>query len=75
MREVFDQYKIAVRSVRLLTDRETNRPRGIAYVEFYDEASAQSVLRNMGKAEMGGRQLRIVPYEPGAVSDYLGTLC
>lgn len=66
MREFFESYKYSVRSVRLLTERDTNRPRGIGYIEFFDEATAQAVLRNMSKIQMGGRTLRIDQYDPGA---------
>ena len=44
--EVFSEYG-EVKSVRLPTDRETQRPKGFGYVEFSDTASAKKALETV----------------------------
>ena len=45
-------------TISIVTDRETGRSRGFAFVEFTDAESAQKGAALDGN-EMGGRQLRI----------------
>lgn len=47
-----------VQSVRLLNHYDTGNPRGIAYVDFVDEAGAAAATQWNGK-EMQGRNLRV----------------
>ena len=55
IRELFAQHG-EVHSVKLITDRETGRPRGFGFVEMDDEAAAISALN---ENEFGGRTLRV----------------
>ncbi len=48
----------AVSSVKLISDRETGRPRGFGFVEMEDGA-AQKAIQELNGKEMGGRTLRI----------------
>ncbi|CEG76259.1 Putative RNA recognition domain-containing protein [Rhizopus microsporus] len=48
-----------VASFRLLFDRETGRPKGYGFCEFYDAETAASAVRNLNDYEIGGRQLRV----------------
>jgi len=41
------------------TDRESGRPRGFAFVEFVDKASATAAIEKFDGYEMGGRNLRV----------------
>ena len=56
-------------SVRLLTDRETGKPRGFAFVEFSDAAQAEEAVRRLHQQVFKGRQLVVNearPREEGA---------
>uniref|UniRef100_A0A1I7TU83 RRM domain-containing protein n=1 Tax=Caenorhabditis tropicalis TaxID=1561998 RepID=A0A1I7TU83_9PELO len=48
-----------VTNVRIVCDRETGRPRGFAFVEFADEASANKAVEQLNGADFNGRQLRV----------------
>ncbi len=49
----------ALRSVKIITDRETGRSRGFAFVEFEDAASADAAQQALNGQQMGGRDLRV----------------
>ena len=48
-----------VRSVSVVTDRETGRSRGFAFVEMADAAGAQKALATLDGHELEGRSLRV----------------
>ena len=47
-----------VDSVRLMTDRDTGRPRGFGFVTM-DDADADAAIAELNGQDMGGRPLRI----------------
>lgn len=47
-----------VHSVKLVTDRETGRPRGFGFVEMEQDA-AQSAIDALNGKDIGGRPLRV----------------
>jgi RNA recognition motif-containing protein len=47
-----------VESVNVITDRETGRPRGFAFVEM-SRADASRAIQNLNGKDMGGRPLRV----------------
>jgi len=49
----------AVSSVRVITDRETGRSRGFAFVEMGDANAADEAIRALNGRDMGGRPLRV----------------
>lgn len=57
IRELFAQYG-EVNEVRLITDRETGRPRGFGFVRM-EPAEADAAIEALNGTEMGGRTLRI----------------
>lgn len=57
VRDVFAQYG-DVQSVKLISDRDTGRPRGFGFVGMADD-EADAAIAAMNGAEMGGRTLRV----------------
>ncbi len=58
LREVFERHG-TVGSVNVITDRETGRPRGFAFVEMGDASSAEAAMRALDGTDLGGRSLRV----------------
>lgn len=56
LRELFSQYG-EVEKVAVIMDRETNRPRGIAFVEMTDEDAAQKAIKELNETELDGRKI------------------
>ena len=54
-----------VLSVKIITDRETGRPRGFAFVEMGD-ADADAAIEGLADHDMGGRSLKINVARPRA---------
>jgi RNA recognition motif-containing protein len=55
--DLFGQHG-TVTSVKVITDRETGRPRGFAFVEM-DAEGAQAAMRALDGSQMGGRPMRV----------------
>jgi RNA recognition motif-containing protein len=62
VRELFGQYG-NVESVKLISDRETGRPRGFGFVEM-DSDGADSAIEALNGFELGGRSLRVNEAKP-----------
>jgi len=58
LKEVFGEIG-PVKSIRVVTDKDTGRPKGYAFCEFYDRATAESCVRNLNSVEVSGRSLRV----------------
>jgi len=43
----------------MITDRETGRPRGFAFVEMGNQANAQAAITALNGREVGGRALTV----------------
>ncbi|KAH7730082.1 Protein R06C1.4 [Aphelenchoides avenae] len=46
-------------NVRLVYDRESNRPKGFGFVEFADEQGMSNAVNQLNGADFQGRQLRV----------------
>jgi cold-inducible RNA-binding protein len=46
-----------VRQVKIVTDRDTGRPRGFAFVEMADDGQAQSAINELNGQSLGGRTI------------------
>ena len=59
IRTLFEQGGRQVREVKLITDRETGRPRGFAFVEMGTQDDADSAIRSLNGQPFGGRPLTV----------------
>lgn len=57
LRDAFSQNGRQVRSVRIAVDRETQKPRGFAFVEVGSEADADSAIKEWNGNPLNGRNL------------------
>ena len=57
LRSLFEQHG-SVESINVITDRETGRPRGFAFVEM-DASAADAAMQALDGRDMGGRSLRV----------------
>ena len=53
-----------VTSVNVITDRETGRPRGFAFVEMSTDAEAKSAIQALDGQDLGGRSLKVNEAKP-----------
>ena len=58
LKDVFGRHG-AVASVKVITDRDTGRPRGFAFVEMEDANAAQDAIRALDGTELGGRSIKV----------------
>lgn len=58
LRELFESHG-ELESVRVITDRETGRSRGFAFVEFQEQSAAEAAMSALDGRDMGGRPLRV----------------
>jgi RNA recognition motif-containing protein len=63
LRDVFAAYG-EVSTVSVITDRDTGRPRGFAFVEMSDHASSQAAIRGVNGTDLGGRTLNVNEAKP-----------
>ncbi len=58
LRDVFGRHG-GVESVAVITDRETGRPRGFAFVEMSEASEAEDAIRALDGSDLGGRSIRV----------------
>jgi RNA recognition motif-containing protein len=63
LRQAFAQYG-EVSAVNIITDRETGRPRGFAFVEMRNGAEAATAIKELNLAEIGGRSVTVNEARP-----------
>ena len=63
LRDVFSAYG-EVNSVSVITDRDTGRPRGFAFVEMSNHTEAQAAIKGLNGTEHGGRTLNVNEAKP-----------
>ena len=59
IRSLFEQNNRQVEDVKLITDRETGRPRGFGFVEMGNSEDADSAIQELNGYSMDGRQLNV----------------
>jgi RNA recognition motif-containing protein len=63
LRDMFAQAG-EVASVAIITDRDTNRPRGFAFVEMADDAGASKAIQTLNGKAMDGRTIVVSEARP-----------
>ena len=63
VRTLFEQYG-AVNSARIMTDRDTGRSRGFAFVEMENETEADQAISALNGHTMDGRALNVNEARP-----------
>jgi cold-inducible RNA-binding protein len=63
LQDQFSQYG-QVSSASLITDRETGRSRGFAFVELDSKEAAQTAIQGLNGKELGGRALTVNEAKP-----------
>ena len=58
LRELFGRHG-TVDSVNVITDRETGRPRGFAFVEMEEASAAADAIRALDGSDLGGRSIKV----------------
>jgi RNA recognition motif-containing protein len=59
IRELFGQNNRTVTEVKLITDRDTGRPRGFGFVEMGSTEDAQGAIDELNGQQFGGRPLTV----------------
>jgi RNA recognition motif-containing protein len=59
VRSLFEQDERKVEEVKLITDRDTGRPRGFGFVEMASSEDADKAIRDLNGHTMDGRQLNV----------------
>jgi RNA recognition motif-containing protein len=59
VKSLFEQNERQVEEVKLITDRDTGRPRGFGFVEMSNSEQADNAIRELNGYEMEGRQLNV----------------
>lgn len=58
LKEIFSEAGSVI-NFRLVTDRETGKPKGYGFCEYADGATALSAMRNLNGYDINGRNLRV----------------
>jgi len=59
LKTLFSEGGRQVAEVRIITDRDTGRPRGFAFVEMANQADADAAVNALNGKEFGGRALTV----------------
>jgi cold-inducible RNA-binding protein len=59
IRDLFSQDGRTVSEVKIVTDRDTGRPRGFGFVEMGSNQDADGAIRELNGRDFGGRSLTV----------------
>ncbi len=65
LRSIFEPFG-EITSVRLITDRDTGRPRGFGFVEMSNDEEAAKAITALNGTQMDGRALNVNEAKPKA---------
>jgi len=63
LRQAFEEHG-QVSSVKVISDRETGRPRGFAFVEMPNDAEAEAAIQALNLQEIAGRAVTVNEARP-----------
>ncbi len=63
IKQAFSQHG-EVSTVNVITDRETGRPRGFAFVEMPNGDEAKNAIQNVNETEIAGRAVKVNEARP-----------
>ncbi len=63
LQDLFAQFG-EVTSAKVITDRDTGRPRGFAFVEMGSQAAAESAIKGLNGKDVDGRQIAVSVSQP-----------
>ncbi len=63
LRSIFEPYG-EITSIQVMTDRDTGRPRGFAFVELADDGEAAKAITELNGKELDGRALNVNDAHP-----------
>ena len=66
LREMFEPFG-EIQTLKLITDRETGRPRGFGFIEM-DNADADAAIKSLNNTELDGRNIKVNQSEPKKTS-------
>jgi RNA recognition motif-containing protein len=58
LKDVFGRHG-TVDTVNIITDRETGRPRGFAFIEMEEASAAADAIRALDGSDLGGRNIKV----------------
>ncbi len=58
LKDLFSRHG-TVESVNVITDRETGRPRGFAFVDMENASDAADAIRALDGSDLGGRNIKV----------------
>ncbi len=58
-----------VQLFKIVFDKETGKPRGFGFCEYFDAETAKSAIRNLNNYDLRGRLLRVGPTETSALEE------
>ena len=64
LRELFSRNEWTVSDVKVITDRDTGRPRGFGFVEMGSNEQADAAIRELNGHELDGRALTVNEARP-----------
>ncbi len=63
LRSIFEPYG-EITSINVITDRDTGRPRGFAFVELSNDGEAAKAITELDGKNVGGRALKVNEAKP-----------
>lgn len=63
LRSMFEPYG-AIERINVVTDRDTGRPRGFAFIEMTDAGQADQAIAALNGNDLGGRALNVSEARP-----------